>query len=80
MQDAVIRLSQDAFEEVTRAEAMVRGRKGRGGSQPAEVERMLASESARAASDLEWARREAARLAASVASLDAALSALAASA
>ena len=73
-------LTAEAMLEVTRAESMVAGRRGRGGSQPAEVERMLAAERTAAAADGQWVRGERARLAATLAALDAAVSALAASA
>jgi len=71
-------LSAEALRELTRADLMVTGRQGRGGSQPAEVVRMLQSESASAAADREWVDRERARLAATLSSLDARISALAA--
>jgi len=73
-------LSAEALREVTRADLMVAGRKGRGGSQPAEVARMLRGEITCAAADREWVERERARLAAALSSLDARISALAASA
>jgi argininosuccinate lyase len=47
-------LSEGAFAEVISAEYMVFGRKGTGGPQPAEVQRMLATERERLAADRAW--------------------------
>lgn len=47
-------LSEVDFKEVISAEYMVFGRKGIGGPQISEVNRMLADESARAAADMAW--------------------------
>jgi argininosuccinate lyase len=66
------------FRDVIGAEHMVFDRRGRGGPQLAEVDRMLADEDLRAASDLEWARTERARLERLATDLDAAVTALAA--
>jgi hypothetical protein len=56
---------------------MVFGRKGRGGSQRAEVARMLDDEGARTAADRDWVRAERERLQRKEAALDAAVAALA---
>lgn len=71
-------LSAGTLREVTRAPAMVVGRKGRGGCQPAEVARMLEAENAAADGDRAWVGHERARLDAAFASLDAGICALAA--
>lgn len=55
-------LSEAEFREVTSAEYMVYGRVGIGGSQPAEITRMLKAEGELAASDLAWAQGQRARL------------------
>jgi argininosuccinate lyase len=73
-------LSPEQLREVTRAQPMVSGRKGRGGSQPAEVARMLEAEGAAVAFDRAWVKSERARLAAALSSLDDRVRALAASA
>jgi argininosuccinate lyase len=51
---AALPLSPEQLREVTRAQPMVSGRKGRGGSQPAEVARMLEAEEAAVALDRAW--------------------------
>ena len=73
-------LGADELREVIGAAHMVFGRKGRGGSQRAEVERMLAGEGAQLAADTAWARAERERNARAFAALDAATAAIAAGA
>jgi argininosuccinate lyase len=74
----VLPLSEAVFEEVISAEYMVFGRKGIGGPQPAEVQRMLAQERSAVAADRDWLTNRLARLAHALAGLDAAFGALAA--
>ena len=70
-------LSERDLREVIGAEYMVFGRKGRGGPQLAEADRMLSHERARVVSDREWSAGERARLARAGAVLDEAIAALA---
>jgi argininosuccinate lyase len=56
-------LSAAEFAQVISAEHMVFGRKGAGGPQPAEVERMLAAERERVSAEREWLKARAANLA-----------------
>jgi len=71
-------LDAKAFAEVISAEYMVFGRKGVGGPQPAEVNRMLAAERAQLAADLAWLRERHDHLTRAEAVLDKAFAALAA--
>jgi len=70
-------LSEQDFREVISADYVVFGRKGIGGPQCAEVERMLVAERDRLASDLAWAARRRAQLAQTRADLDQAVNQLA---
>ncbi len=71
-------LSEAAFREVISAEYMVYGRKGIGGPQLTEVNRMLAEARANAAADSVWLKNATARHARADAELDKAFMALAA--
>ena len=71
-------LSQDAFREVISPEYMVFGRKGLGGPQPAEVNRMLEQERQAVAADRGWLGERQAHLSGALAGLDKAFAALAA--
>jgi len=70
-------LSEAAFGEVISAEYMVFGRKGIGGPQLSEVNRMLSEERANVAADLAWLKSSSGNLALADAALDQAFSALA---
>jgi len=72
-------LSEADFREVISAEYMVFGRKGIGGPQLAEVNRMLSNEHAGVSSDLAWLKDHSDHLARAEASLDQAFAALAGS-
>jgi argininosuccinate lyase len=72
-------LSERDLREVISAEYMVFGRKGRGGPQLAEADRMLSHERACVAADREWSAAERDRLARAHADLDTAIAALASS-
>ncbi len=72
-------LSEIDFKEVISAEYMVFGRKGIGGPQLAEVNRMLADERAKVAADRDWLKHSGNYLARAEASLDQAFAALAGS-
>lgn len=71
-------LSESDFRAAISAEGMVLGRKGAGGPQPAEVERMLASERAQIGADRAWLNDRTDHLARAQAILDEAFAALAA--
>lgn len=71
-------LSETEFKEVISAEYMVFGRKGIGGPQLAEVNRMLASERAKVTADHAWLKDSSQHLARAEAALDKAFAALAA--
>jgi argininosuccinate lyase len=71
-------LPESVFREVISAEYMVFGRKGIGGPQPAEVQRMLTQERSAVAADRDWLKDRLAHLTHAQAGLDAAFSALAA--
>jgi argininosuccinate lyase len=71
-------LSEIDFKEIISAEYMVFGRKGIGGPQLSEVNRMLSNERARVTSDLDWLKNSRSRVARAEASLDKAFSDLAA--
>lgn len=73
-------LSEADFAQVISAEYMVFGRKGIGGPQPAEVNRMLSNEHARVISDLAWLKDRSDHLARAEASLDQAFAVLTGSA
>ena len=70
-------LTEAQFKEAISAEHMVYGRKGAGGPQLPEVERMLAHDRAKLMSDTSWLNCEKGRLAAAESSLDTAVVALA---
>jgi len=70
-------LSESEFAEIISAEYMVYGRVGVGGSQPAEVERMLKQEGERSVADLAWVRAQQVHLARATENLDRAVSRLA---
>ena len=70
-------LSEADFRQVISAEHMVFGRRGAGGPQPAEVNRMLAEEGAKIAADLVWIKDRTDHLARSEAVLDQIFTALA---
>jgi argininosuccinate lyase len=70
-------LSESAFAETISAEYMVYGRKGLGGPQPAEVNRMLATERERLDAERAWLAQRNAALADAEAALDRAFSELA---
>jgi argininosuccinate lyase len=70
-------LGEGDLREVISAEYMVFGRKGRGGPQLAEVDRMLSQERAGVASDRAWSAAERGRLARAHADLDTAIALLA---
>ena len=71
-------LGEKDFAQVISAEYMVFGRKGTGGPQLAEVNRMLSAERGRVATDCAWLRARTDDLARAAAALDAAFNALAA--
>jgi len=73
-------LSETDFREVISAEYMVFGRRGIGGPQLAEVNRMLADERARVTADRDWLKGSSGYLARAEAALDQAFAALAATA
>ncbi len=70
-------LGDTEFREIISAEYMVFGRKGTGGPQPAEVNRMLSEERARIAADRAWLNDRTGRLAQAEAALEKAFAALA---
>jgi len=70
-------LSEADFKQVISAEYMVFGRRGRGGPQLVEVERMLREERATLASDRAWVEDRTASLEQALAALDTAFEALA---
>ncbi|WP_177142916.1 argininosuccinate lyase [Variovorax sp. YR216] len=70
-------LDAQAFAEVTSPEYMVFGRKGKGGPQIAEVERMLARQREELAVDLAWTQSRRAHLALAETQLDSAVAAIA---
>lgn len=70
-------LDAKAFAEVSSPEYMVFGRKGIGGPQIAEVNRMLAQQKEEVAADLAWTQSCRAHLSATAAQLDAAVAAIA---
>ena len=70
-------LDEEAFAEVSSPEYMVFGRKGMGGSQIVEVERMLSRQHAEVAADLAWIDLQRAHLSQADADLDAAALAIA---
>ena len=70
-------LSESGFAEVISAEYMVHGRKGTGGPQPAEVNRMLAAERDMVAAESAWLNARAGQLASAEAALGQACAALA---
>jgi argininosuccinate lyase len=69
-------LSETVFREIISAEYMVFGRKGVGGPQPAEVNRMLAEEGAEITADRAWLKDRNGHLAQAAAALDKAFTAL----
>jgi argininosuccinate lyase len=71
-------LDEAAFGEVISPEYMVFGRKGTGGPQVSEVQRMLEQERAEAKADRDWLVQRLAHLARAQAGLDAVFGALAA--
>jgi argininosuccinate lyase len=71
-------LGETEFKEVISAEYMVFGRRGIGGPQLAEVNRMLADERAKVSADLAWLKDSSQHLAHAEAALDQAFAALAA--
>ena len=70
-------LDAAAFAEVISAEYMVYGRKGVGGPQPAEVNRMLAAERDKVAAEFTWLKARTDHLSRAAAALDQAFNALA---
>ena len=70
-------LSEAAFAEVLSAEYMVFGRRGIGGPQIAEVNRMLSGERDKAAAELAWLKARNDHLARAEAAVDKAFAALA---
>ncbi|MBB3182079.1 lyase family protein [Variovorax sp. Sphag1AA] len=70
-------LDAQAFSEVTSPEYMVFGRRGAGGPQIAEVDRMLARQREELATDLSWTHSRRAHLSLAEAQLDAAVAAIA---
>jgi len=70
-------LTETGFAEVISAEYMVFGRKGVGGPQPAEVNRMLAAERDQVAAEFAWLNARRDHLARTAAALDQAFNALA---
>ena len=70
-------LDEAAYREVISAEYMVHGRRGLGGPQPAETQRMLDDERAHAAADRRWCEGARAKLADAAKTLDAAFARLA---
>ena len=70
-------LGEADFRKTISAEYMVFGRLGRGGSQPAEVNRMLAEERDRIGADFAWLEERGGRLAQADAALERAFAALA---
>ena len=70
-------LTAAGFAEVISAEYMVYGRKGVGGPQPAEVNRMLAAERGQVAAELAWLKARNDHLARAGAALERAFDALA---
>jgi len=70
-------LTAAAFAKVISAEYMVYGRKGLGGPQPAEVNRMLAAERGQVAAKFAWLKAQNDHLARAAAALDRAFDALA---
>lgn len=70
-------LTADGFAEVISAEYMVYGRKGVGGPQPAEVNRMLSAERDRVAAEFSWLKARSDHLARADATLEQAFTALA---
>lgn len=76
--DQALPLSEADFAEVISAEYMVFGRKGLGGPQVAEVNRMLVSEGERAVDERVWLQRRGDDLARAEAALEQAFAALAA--
>ncbi|HEU0290022.1 MAG TPA: lyase family protein, partial [Burkholderiales bacterium] len=70
-------LSESGFAEVISAEYMVHGRKGTGGPQPAEVNRMLAAERDKVTAESAWLNARAGQLASAEAALGQAFAALA---
>jgi argininosuccinate lyase len=70
-------LSESEFSQVISAQYMVFGRRGIGGPQLAETDRMLTAAAAHNDADRAWLERETARLAAAAAALDRAFRAMA---
>jgi argininosuccinate lyase len=70
-------LDEAAYREIISAEYSVFSRRGTGGPQPAEVQRMLVDERAKAAADRKWHGDASARLANAAATLDQAFNKLA---
>ena len=70
-------LDATAFAEVSSPEYMVFGRKGAGGPQIAEVDRMLARQREAIAADLAWTQSRRAHLSLAETQLDAAVTAIA---
>ena len=71
-------LSESSFMEVISAEYMVHGRKGTGGPQPGEVNRMLTAERDKVAAESAWLKARTSQLARADAALELAFAALAA--
>ncbi len=72
----VLPLSETQMQQVIDPRRVVANRRGRGGPQPAEVERMLAEHRGRVTADLEWVKNQRAGMVKSETNLDAAFTKL----